>query len=88
MADPEICTGCGNALGMGTLFDQYPEPPALRTSVHRLFIFYKNDFASFPTQAEQDTPIDKDDWVVFASTHKCIVRAEYLDNEGARYGFD
>jgi len=88
MSESEICQQCGKPLGTGTLLDQYPKPPEPRTSVHRLYLLIKDDFSNFPSKERQETVLTEEEWIEFASTHSCIVCATYLDNEGARYGFE
>lgn len=88
MSDPEICKGCGKPIGTGTLLDQFPDPPQPRTSVHRLYLLFAHDFSDFPTPEQQEIVVDKAEWESFASVHSCILCASFLDNEGARAGFD
>lgn len=82
------CPACGKPLGMGTLLDQFPDPPPPRSSVHRLYLLADSDFSEFPSSESQAQPIDLEAWTNFASKHSCIKCAEFLDNEGARYGFE
>lgn len=81
----EICSGCGKPIGTGHLLEQFPEPPAPRTSLHRLYLLAASDFSHFPTREEQSVEISQAAWTVFGDSHSCIVCADYLDNVGARY---
>jgi hypothetical protein len=69
----EICSVCGKPTGTGTLLDQFPEPPAPRTSVHRLYLLFESNFSEFPSSESQATPIDPEAWTSFASRYRCYV---------------
>lgn len=86
MSEADICSGCGKAVGTGTLLDEFPDPPSPKTTLHRLYttlVMLDENITIEEIVSRSSSDVTKTAWETFAIRYRCLVCKAAIDEAHA-----